>query len=208
MTTKQITIHAALGELKKIGQRIDKSIYSSNFIGTKKVSADKVNNTTMTTDDFVVDTLSSYQSITDLIALRNKIKSAIVLSNATTKLTVGEKEMTVAEAIEYKTSIEFKKDLLHKMTKQYKEAVSYVTLQNERVEDNLDAQVSNLAGKDSNKANLAGYMEEYRKQNCWTVVDPLDLKAKIDALEEEITDFETNVDVALSISNATTFITI
>lgn len=208
MTTKQITIHAALGELKKLGQRIDKSIYGSDFIGTMKLSADKVNNTVMTKDDFTISCASNYQSITDLIALRDKIKSAIVLSNATTKLTVGEKEMTVAEAIEYKTSIEFKKDLLHRMKTQYREAVALVNRYNERVEENLDAQVSNLAGKDSNKANLSGYMEEYRKQNSWTVVDPLNLKAKIDVLEEEITDFETNVDVALSISNATTFITI
>lgn len=206
--TKQITVHAALGELKKISQRIDKAIYNSKFIGTKKKSADKVNDTTMSVDDFIIDSVGNYQSITDLIALRDKIKSAIVLSNATTKLTVGEKEMTVAEAIEYKTSIEFKIDLLHRMKNQYKEAVAHVNRYNERVEENLDSQVSNLAGKDSNKSNLAGYMEEYRKQNSWVVVDPLNLKAKIDTLEEEITDFETNVDVALSISNATTFISI
>lgn len=208
MTTKQITIHAALGELKKLGQRIDKAIYNSKFIGTKKISADKVSDTTMSVDEFIIDSIGEYQSITDLIALRDKIKSAIVLSNATTKLTVGEREMTVAEAIEYKTSIEFKRDLLHRMNTQYKQAVAHVNRYNEKVEENLDAQVSNLAGKDSNKANLAGYMEEYRKQNCWTVVDPLDLKAKIDSLDKEIMDFEINVDVALSISNATTFITI
>lgn len=205
---KQITIHAALGELKKIGQRIDKATRNTDFIGTMKASADKVNNTGMDKDKFKEDVTSNYQSITDLIALRNKIKSAIVLSNATTKLTVGKKEMTVAEAIEYKTSIEYQRDLLNKMARQYKEAVSIVTMQNERVEMNLDAQVANLAGKDSNKNNLSGYMEEYRKQNGWTLVDPIDLKSKIDALEEEITDFETNVDVALSVSNATTFITI
>lgn len=208
MTTKQITVHAALGELKKISQRIDKAIYNSRFIGAKKISADKVSDTTMSVDDFTIDSVGSYQSITDLIALRDKIKSAIVLSNATTKLTVGEVEMTVAEAIEYKTSIQFKKNLLQRMKSQYIESVAQVNRNNERVENNLDAQVSNLAGKDSNKANLAGYMEEYRKQNCWTVVDPLDLKAKMDALDKEIMDFETNVDVALSISNATTFITI
>lgn len=208
MTTKQITVHAALGELKKVSQRIDKAIYSSRFIGAKKISADKVSDTTMSVDDFTIDSVGSYQSITDLIALRDKIKSAIVLSNATTKLTVGEVEMTVAEAIEYKTSIQFKKNLLQRMKSQYIESVAQVNRNNERVENNLDAQVSNLAGKDSNKANLAGYMEEYRKQNCWTVVDPLDLKAKMDALDKEIMDFETNVDVALSISNATTFITI
>lgn len=205
---KQITIHAALGELKKIGQRIEKASRETEFIGTMKMSADKVSNTGMDKDKFKDNVTSNYQSITDLIALRNKIKSAIVLSNATTKLTVGKKEMTVAEAIEYKTSIEMQKILLNRMARQYKEAVSIVTMQNERVENNLDAQVANLAGKDSNKSNLSGYMEEYRKQNYWTLVDPIDLKSKIDALEEEITDFETNVDVALSVSNATTFITI
>lgn len=51
-------------------------------------------------------------------------------------------------------------------------------------------------------------MEQYRNNNSWENVDPLNLKEKIDVLEQRIFDFETNVDVALSVSNATTFIEI
>lgn len=207
--TKEITIHAALGELKKIKQRISRATMNSTFIGNMKQSSENVNQTSLSKDKFITSVEADYQSVTDLIDLADQIKSSVVLSNATTKLLIGEITMTVAEAIEKKTSIQFKKDLLSRMNKQYKDIVSHTNVYNENVETNLDAQVTTLCGKDTSaKANLTGFMDQYRKENSWIIVDPLELKSKINTLEEEIFDFETNVDVALSVSNATTFITI
>ena len=48
----------------------------------------------------------------DLISRRNKIKSAIIMSNAKTVVEVAGKQMTVAEAIDKKSSIEYEKELL------------------------------------------------------------------------------------------------
>lgn len=209
METRTMTIHAALGEIKKLKQRIEKGTRDAVFIGNMKKSADTVNGYAHNKDEFKSIVTANYQSLNDLIKELNAIKSAITLSNATTRLNVGSENMTVAEAINRKEYIEFEKALLRRMKSQYDNVISITTRRNEDVEDNLNDQVSALVGKDPKaKDNLAGFMEQYRNSNCWENVDPLDLKEKIDTLEQKIFDFETNVDVALSVSNAITTITI
>ena len=66
---------------------------------------------------------ADYQSIEALIKRRNAIKSAIVVSNATTKIEVAGVKMTVAEAIERKTSISYDIQLLDKLKEVYADLV-------------------------------------------------------------------------------------
>lgn len=206
---KQITIHAALAEIKKLKQRIEKGTKNAVFIGNMKKSADTVNGYAYSKQDFKTIVEANYKSLTDLIKNLNDYKSKITLSNAVTTLEVGQEVMTVAEAINRKQYIEYEKTLLKTMKNQYDKVVSNTTFRNEEVESDLNDQVMALTSKDPKaKDNLAGFMEQYRNSNSWENVDPLDLKARIDALEERIFDFETNVDAALSVSNATTTITI
>ena len=65
-------------------------------------------------------------------------------------------------------------------------------------------------GKDSEKkvseADLNAISEPYRVKNEWELVDPLNLFAKIQAMEADIDAFEADVDVRLSISNSVTYI--
>lgn len=204
-----MTIHAALGELKKLDQRIKKTTVDAKFIGYMKNSAEKVVSTNLNEEEFKTAAIASHQSITDMIKERNAIKSAVTISNATTNVKIGDVDMTVAEAIEMKTSIQYKKELLKRMSDQYSSVIVSLNYKNEDMEENLDSQITALTGKDNKAiANLDGFMEQYRAANGWKDVDPLGLKDKIDTLEKEIADFETNVDVALSTSNATTYITI
>lgn len=210
-TTQTMSIHAALGELKKLDQRINSKNRSLLLIGAKKKSADKVNSTDYTKEQYVQKVEAELQSHEADVARFSRIKSAVVLSNATTKLMVGDREMTVAEAIETKSTIQYKKDLLARMKSKRREIYSSVEIYNDKVEYNLDNQLASLGVKDKNSAageNLASFMEQYRNQNAWEVIDPLKLDEKIAALEDEILEFETNVDVALSQSNALTTITI
>lgn len=207
MEKRKMTIHAALGEIKKLKQRIEKGTSNAVFIGNMKKSADTVNNYAHNKDEFKEIVAANYKSLEDLINNLYEIKSKVTLSNTLTKVTVGQEEMTVAEAINRKDLIEFEKTLLRKMKSQYDKIVAETTRRNEEVEYNLNDQVTALVGKDPKaKDNLTGFMEQYRNNNCWENIDPLDLKVKIDALEERISDFETNVDVALSTSNAITTI--
>lgn len=206
---KQITIHAALAEIKKLKQRIEKGTKNAVFIGNMKKSADTVNGYAHSKQDFKTIVEANYKSLTDLIKNLNEYKSKITLSNAVTTLEVGQEVMTVAEAINRKQYIEYEKTLLKTMKNQYDRVVSNTTFRNEEVESDLNDQVMALTNKDPKaKDNLAGFMEQYRNSNSWENIDPLNLKAKIDELEERIFDFEANVDAALSVSNATTTITI
>lgn len=208
----ELTIHAALGELKKLDQRINKSIFGGTFIGAKKKSAADVLGTGYSEDRYKETINSSMQSISSLIANYKAIKSAVVISNATTKLIVGKEEMTVAEAIERKSSIEYEKTLLRKLKNDRDNVVAQVNRQNEKVEEQLDTQISVLTANSKDKAssltNLTGFIKEYRDQNSYELINPLDIDKVISELEERILDFETNVDVALSNSNALTKITI
>lgn len=210
-TTQTMSIHAALGELKKLNQRIDNKNRSLLLIGAKKKSNDKVVTTDYTREQFEEKVRAELESHEADVTRFGRIKAAVVLSNAVTKLLVGTKEMTVAEAIETKSTIKYKKDLLSRMKSKRREIYSSVEMYNERVENNLDNQLASLGVKDKNSSaaeNLSSFMDQYRNQNAWEVIDPLKLDERITALEEEILEFETNVDVALSQSNALTTITI
>lgn len=208
-TTQTMSIHAALGELKKINQRLNSK--SLLLIGAKKISNNKVASTDYTKEEFETKVAAELQSYMDEVKRYNRIKSAVVLSNATTELMIGSQKMTVAEAIETKTTIQYKKDLLARMKVKKRDVYSTVQMYNEKVENNLDAQLLGLGVKDKNSSiadNLSAFMDQYRAQNAWEIIDPLKLNERIEELENEILEFETNVDIALSQSNALTNITI
>ena len=96
-TTETMTIHRALVELKTIDKRIGKAIGEANFCMSAKMNAKKLLG--QPTEEFTAKAVSAYDKISELIHRRNAIKMAIPVSNATTKIQVGDKTMTVAEAI-------------------------------------------------------------------------------------------------------------
>lgn len=204
------SIHRALGELKVLDKRIEKEIKNGVYIGFKKKSVAKESQTGKTVEQFGVEAKAVKQSVDDLINRRRLIKEAIVNSNATTLVVIGGKEMTVASAIERKTSIEYDTKLLARLKLQYNKATSTVSLQNEAVESDISSKIDIMLGaeKSKNQELVNKFSNDYRESNSWELVDPLGLKEVIDKLEEEIITFENEVDVVLSESNATTFIEI
>lgn len=207
---RKITITEALNELKLYDAKINKAIYDSNFVGTAKKSSDKVGYVKKET--FISNAKASYQSVVDLIKNRNAIKSAIVKSNATTNVEIAGKIMTVAEAIERKTSIEYEKDFLSRLTEQFKATTDKFNKENKRVDDKVDELIMTLVGKDSDKKispdDQSAIEKPYREKNEFEMIDPLDCATKIQALNDEIIGFVSAVDTCLSISNSTTFIEI
>ena len=178
------------------------------FVGSRKKSADKVGVTSLA--NFEDRAKSGYQSVTDLINNRKAIKAAIVQSNATTKVDIGGKTYTVAEAIEHKSSIEYERMLLNTLKRQWADVTDNITRENVRVDNQVDKMLEAFVGIDSDKkvseADLAAISEPYRAKNEWVIVDPLDLYKKIQSLEAEIDAFEAEVDVKLTISNSITYI--
>ena len=213
MTTEKMTVHKALAELKNMDARIEKAIRNTTYVLAVKHSAEKINGKTVA--NFKDDMRSGYQKVTDLIARRDAMKRAVVLSNATTKVQVGGKEYTVAEAIEAKNhGMEFKSALLHQMNS------AYVSAQNELARnggENLEKKAEQYIlaviaaqPKDSkisvDSDAIKMMRQQYIDNNTYDLVDPMDIAKVIEALDAEITEFNTEVDAALSVSNALTVI--
>lgn len=202
------TIHRCLTELKTLDSRINKKINNFVAIGTKKGSSNKVLQTHDTIESFEANIKSEYESIKKLIENRNKIKKAVVLSNANTLVTIAGVEYTVAEAIERKNSIELDKNLLYHLENKYNEAIQSVNKKNSIMEDNLFEQESKMRENGLSSKDIEISTELYRKQNGWDIINPLDIKSEIAKLDESISQFLTEVDHALSTSNALTIVDI
>lgn len=213
MTTEKMTIHKALAELKTIDARIAKAIHETPYVLAVKHSAEKING--MTVDNFKDKMRSGYQKATNLIARRDAMKRAVVLSNATTKVKIGDNEYTVAEAIEMKNhGMEFKSDLLRQMNS------AYTAAQNELVRNGGEAlekkaeqyvlAVIAAQPKDSKMSVDSDAMKTLRQtyidNNTYDLVDPMNIAKVMEKLDAEINEFNAEVDAALSCSNALTVI--
>lgn len=210
MVTEKMTVHQALCELKVSDKRITDAIAASKFVVEKKNSSTQVDG--IPVKDFNDNAQASWQKINDLINRVNAIKKALSKSNAETTVTVAGKEMSVAEAIYLQQyGLSFKSTFLNVLKVQYNNAVNKVNNENgDKLEQRLDRYIAeNYGGKDkTNSEVIEEASKKFREQNTFVLVDPLKILDKIAVLEEDIAKFQADVDAALQMSNATTFITI
>lgn len=199
-----MSITQALAELKLLDKRINKAL---DYVTWADV---KTKGHPVDTEKFAKTVKAEYQSFTDLVKRRDTIKRAVVTANATTRVKVGTWEGTVAEAIEYKTSIAYKKRLLDEMRSQMIRARERFQEQQEAVDGRLEKLLHSELGKDvkTSPETITALTNSFRENNRVELVDPLDLTGCIVALEDEIDAFETNVDWVLSEVNGSTKIVV
>ena len=200
--SQTISITQGLAELKLLDKRLNKALSSVKLVCVKNKTRP------LNTEEFTAKAKAEYQSYQDLMKRRLSIKCAIVTSNATTNVKVGSWEGTVAEAIEYKTSILYKKHLLDAMKEQLLQARTEFDSAQENINRRLDVLLQSELGKDvkTNPETITALTTTFRETNKVELIDPLDLAKKIQELEEEIDGFETNVDWVLSETNGKTMI--
>lgn len=116
-------------------------------MGVAKNSAVNVNGK-ITKEAFKANAKADFQSITDLIKRRNTIKSAIIKSNAVTMVEVAGKTMTVAEAIDKKSAIDYEQNLLNKLNKQYITSIEKVNKENTKVDESIEQLLNTAYGKE------------------------------------------------------------
>ena len=213
MTTEKMTIHKALAELKTMDDRINKTIRSTSYVLAAKHSAEKINGVKV--NNFKEQMRSGYQKVTDLIKRRDAMKRAVVLSNATTKVKIGDNEYTVAEAIEMKNhGMEFRSALLRQMNSDYIAAQNDLARNGgealEKKSEQYVLAVIAAQPKDSKMSAdsdvMKGLRQTYIENNTYDLIDPLDITKIMEALDAEINEFNAEVDAALSVSNALTVI--
>ena len=202
---KQITVTEALRELSLYDEKISKAMEMKMFIALAK-EADKEEADEKLGKEFN----ANYASITDVIENRKKIKSALIQSNAVTEVTINGEKMTVAEAIDQKNSMFYRKNLLDKLKSQYRGALSQKESYDRKMESEIDNMLSKIASSEAAdvKEKREVIEEAYKANHAYVIIDPLDLKTKIEELEASIEGFEKDVDVALALSNAQTIITV
>jgi hypothetical protein len=200
-----MSVTQGLAELKLLDKRINKGLGYIEWaaVSTKTKVVDKA--------DLKKTATAEYQSFMALVKRRDTIKRAIVLSNAQMPVKIGTIwSGTVAEAIEHKSSIKYKRSILEKMkqnilsvNEEYETAVS-------KMNDRLDTLLRSELGKDikTNPDTFAALSASFKETNKVELVDPLDIKRLAKDLEEEIDAFEANVDWVLSEANGKAMITV
>lgn len=209
MTKETLNIHQALVELKMLEKRIEAAINEGEWVVANKHSNSKISGVDL--QDFKDNVKSRHQKVTSLIARAEAIKRAVVNSNAVTKVVIAGKEYTVAEAIEMKNhGIERKKSLIFRLNKDYSHAKADADRANGiELERRADDYVRTMLGTTDVKgmtAEVQKMREDFITAQTMELVDPIGVLKQMELLNEEVTAFETNVDAALSVSNALTTI--
>lgn len=197
-----LSITRALVELKTLDSRINKIIDYTTFITYRT----KNKNYNQTETDFKKTAEAEFQSLGDLIIRRDKIKNAIVMSNATTEVDIAGKKMTVSQAIEFKTTIAYKTRILDTLKQQRQHVTIESEAHRQKVQTKIDDNVRIICGKDSKPdANVIQTVSDgIAKGDPIDIYDPLGIDEVIKKLETMIEDFTANVDYVLSESNALT----
>ena len=114
MTTQSIT--RSLVELKTLDEKITKLTSEGLFMSFKT----KSKNSGITEDEFSRTANESFARLEGMIRRRDLIKTLILESNLVARVTVAGREMSVAQAIEFKNTIEYKSRLLEVLKRQRK----------------------------------------------------------------------------------------
>ena len=209
-----MSVTRALAELKRLDDRLnrmstDQSIFVSVAVG--QGDKQKVLGVSDTVQNVVSQIQSNRDRVNSMIEMRAKIKSAVVASNAATKVKLGAREMTVAEAIELKKSIDVKRNMLNTYRRQVIQANALVSKQNANLDAQIETNLTTIYGNEKGKVDASMFeaiAKPQREQKEASLIDPIKINDLIKSLEEEISLVETELDFTLSESNAKTEIEI
>ena len=98
--------------------------------------------------------------------------------------------------------------IYRKMKTELDKRLLSVENKNKQLETTAEGMRLSILGKDSKTKDEKplGVVEAYVKENTTELVDPLDVKKKMEALEEKRNTLLTELDTQIKVSNATTFI--
>lgn len=211
MTNERMNIHQALVELKTLEKRITTAICDGPYVVANKHSNGKIKG--IPVREYSNAIVSRYQKARDLMSRYDAIKRAVVNSNAVTKVEVAGKTFTVAEAIEMKNNgIPRMEHLRDRLVTDYTRAKNEAELANGTdLDRRADEHIRNMFGNTDVKGateDVKRAREDFIKAQTMELVDPLNIAREIMELEEYVSAFSTEVDAALSTSNALTIIEI
>lgn len=217
--SEKMLVTQALDERDLLVKKISDKISMASFVDTIKPNEEKVFNKRISKDEYAKEAESAYQQIMDLIERFQKLDAAIVASNASTMITTSYGTYTVAGAISLRGRLrgtsayndaDFEYELKEKFQNEYNERVRFSDIKNSQLNSTAENMRLSILGKDSKVKDdkPLGVVEAYVKENTTELVDPLDVKKKIESIEEKCNTLLTELDTQIKVSNATTFIEI
>ncbi len=216
--SEKMLVTQALDERDLLVKKIADKIAKSSFVDTMKPNEEKVYAKRVSKEEYAKEAEASYQQITDLIDRFQKIDAAIVDSNAKTEITTSYGTFTVAGAISLRSRLrgmgaydgeaDFEGKLEKKLANEYSERVRFCDAKNSQLQTTAEEMRLSILGRDAKTKDEKplGVVDVYVKENTTELVDPLDVKKKLEALAEKRSTLLTELDTQIKVSNATTFI--
>ena len=216
--SEKMLVTQALDERDLLVKKIADKIAKASFVDTIKPNEEKVYTKRISKEDYAKEAESAYQQILDLIDRFQKLDAAIVASNAKTEITTAYGTFTVAGAISlrsrlrglgaYEDEADFEGNLQHKMQAEFNERVRFCDNRNSQLQSTAEDMRLSILGRDfkTKDDKPLSVVEAYVKENTTELVDPLDVKKKLEVLEEKRNTLLTELDTQIKVSNATTFI--
>lgn len=206
---QKMSVTRALVELKRTTERINQTLSGSIFAAVT-VGLDqnrKVHGSNKSVAEVEAAIKGSFDKMDSLIANRQKLKAAIVKSNAVTEVKILGKVMTVAEAIELKSTLESRRAYLQYVRQHATSTRSIVDRGNQQLEESIEKLLTTAYGSDKAKIDPSvaeSIAKPQRQQKQMAMLDPVDIDAKILKLQDEVSQIESEIDFVLSESNART----
>jgi len=204
----EITLTEALAKLKLIDKKIDSKLRSLKTTGVVDVVIGKDNKgrrTLKTEEEIKNNATSLIQSIQSLMKNKNTLKAKIAQKNAETFVEINGEKYTVVEAIERKRLIGREKDFIMLLERQVQIAKNEVMELNEEASEQVSRLIESKLSSDSKKTeDTSKLSQELMELYKARLVDPANVGKLVEEMKESIEEFETNVDVALSVVNAQT----
>lgn len=216
--SEKMLVTQALDERDLLVKKIQDKIAKASFADVKKHNEEKVLERRVSEEDFRKEAESAYQQIMDLIERYGRIDAAIVASNAATMIHTSFGDYTVAGAISlrgrmrgcgaYEDEADFEQSLYQKMKNELDKCLLTIENKNRQLELTAESMRLSILGKDAKTKDdkPLEVVNAYVKENTAELVDPLEVRKKIEEIHENREKLLAELDTQIKVSNATTFV--
>ncbi|OCR01328.1 hypothetical protein BCD67_12515 [Oscillatoriales cyanobacterium USR001] len=204
-----MTVTDALAELTLLEKRIDSAraaLDNNTLIAVVEVG--KVPTGFKSREDHQTKARAALQKVDALIVRRRTIKRSLVLSNASTMVTIAGQEMTLAEAIEMKSFIAYYEAIMGTMQSAFSRTRKEYDVAQARVKERLDKLAMEVLGKNAASEKYQSLADSFLEREGVELLDPNNIAEEIERRQTFIEEFKSTCDRVLSISNARTAIEI
>lgn len=213
---EKMIVTQALDERDLLKKKIRDAIAKCDFVAVQKPGDDVIAQDKQKVADYEAEVKASFQSIRDMMDRYTRLDAAILLANATTKIEVAGKTMTRAAAINLRKMMkgqgladtDFTDAMIRKMTTDLDRARLKIARSQEVADRQREVMSNSLVSSDKkvlSEDNLKS-ITAYCDNLVLKLVDPIDIEKTIADMQEKWDDLSTNLESAIRISNATTYV--